>query len=580
MKPSGRAVSRPVGIAAALLLGMGIWGCGGNPSASEARASTPASAMDAVAEALYGRAPDGDSLDARIREIAHSQGLRGFPHLQHPNWTPEQKHLVALRAQLGELLFSDHALSGLKQTSCSTCHSGYFHFADGRRISSGLYCTQAADGSQAFCSPAPPVEDGNVVGPFRTAGSNDFRSAPTVINTGLFPSLMMNGRFFFEDPKFVDQHITDVNELDPSYGFQIQQPEGVLHTRSLGASQPFKPTPDKVEMAGDWPDVGQPFRKPALAHDLAVFQGLAQRISNSSAYHQLFEAAYPVGESVYPNYDVHIGPGDAVPFHAIADAIGYFEEIDLEMTNAPWDHFLTGEDDAISTQAKRGALIFFTRGHCSACHSGDLFDDFKNHNIGVVQIGTGEKDSDDADPKYRDIHTYDFGLEEITHNRADRFKFRTPPLRGVTLTPPYMHDGAYASLADAILEHTSPRKYYAEYDVSRIVEQDVASYGKKPLAPIFDPKNPVEVGPGTEYAAHLSHQDVADLIAFLRTLTDPRMLNTEIYAPKALPSGLPADVPGPARYPTFQSGPIDGAGHYGRHRRRRHHHHPHLHGLD
>lgn len=65
------------------------------------------------------------------------------------------------------------------------------------------------------------------------------------------------------------------------------------------------------------------------------------------------------------------------------------------------------------------------------------------------------------------------------------------------------------------------------------------------------------VGPGTEYYADLSDQDLADLIAFLRTLTDPRMEHTEGLAPQELPIGLPPDVPGPARYATFQHGLID-----------------------
>ena len=72
------------------------------------------------------------------------------------------------------------------------------------------------------------------------------------------------------------------------------------------------------------------------------------------------------------------------------------------------------------------------------------------------------------DPAYRGLHTWDFGLEEITGNRADRFKQRTPPLRGVALSSPYMHNGAYSSLEDAIQHHENPRHAYATYDISQI----------------------------------------------------------------------------------------------------------------
>ena len=51
---------------------------------------------------------------------------------------------------------------------------------------------------------------------------------------------------------------------------------------------------------------------------------------------------------------------------------------------------------------------------------------------------------------------------------ADRFKFRTPPLRGVAVTSPYMHAGQYTTLEDAILHHTDPKKAYKHYDLSQI----------------------------------------------------------------------------------------------------------------
>lgn len=504
--------------------------------------------------------PQSPTLDNAVRNAALSQGLHGFPRRTHPQWTAQQQALVTLRAQLGQFLYSDHFLSGLNETSCSTCHNANFHFADGRRISSGLYCNfpNHDDHSQIFCQPPPSPENGNVIGPFRTAGSNDLRNAPSTFNVGLFPSEMLNGRFFFNDPQFVDNHLTDINQLQADFGFFIQPPENTVYTRSLLGGQAMKPTPSPLEMSGDFPNIGQPFLTPALTQHEAVFQGLAEKVSNNANYHHLFEQAYPPNESVYPAYDAHIGPNDAIPFSAITDAIAYFQEVDLQMTSAPWDYFLTGKNNAISHRAKLGALTFFTRGKCAMCHSGDLFSDFRSYNIGVPQIGEGEDDRDDSDPAYQGLHTWDFGLEEITQNRADRFKLRTVPLRGVTLTPPYMHDGAFASLADAIRAHENPRQYYEAYDVTAIAEQDVADQdGKKPIGPVFDSRNPVVVGPGSEYYAHLSNQDVADLIAFLRTLTDPRMEHTAALAPQVLPSRLRPDVPGPARYATFQHGHID-----------------------
>ena len=145
-------------------------------------------------------------------------------------------------------------------------------------------------------------------------------------------------------------------------------------------------------------------------------------------------------------------------------------------TDAPWDHYLAGDRGAISDAAKRGALGFYDSRRCSSCHSGDVFSDFENYNIGVPQVGPGTAQQDPTDARYLGLKTWDFGLEEITFRRLDRFKFRTPPLRGVALTAPYMHNGAYATLEDAIRHHTDPRAAYENYDLSQI-ELEIGSPG-------------------------------------------------------------------------------------------------------
>ena len=488
-------------------------------------------------------------IDQQIRDLAHDNGMKGFPHLER-NITPEEQVMVNKRAELGRFLFYDRALSGVEHTSCGTCHNGHFTYADGQLIARGIYCNlnEPAE-DQTFCFDKPSPEDGDVVGHYRTAPLNN-RNTPSAINAGLMPALMVNGRFHFQDPAFVNDHVTDVNQLDPSYGFDVRPPENTLFVRSLLSGQAFKPVAWKNEMAGDWPFLGQPF-PPEAERDSAIDDGLAARISSYPEYRELFYDAYST--PIFPS-DPVVNPGDDIPWVAIADAIAQFQEVDLEMTNAPWDHFLTGDDDAISAAAKRGAKVFFTTGKCSSCHSGDQFNDFKNWNMGVPAIGPGTYFSDDSDPAYLGLFTWDFGLEEITGNRADRFKFRTTALRGVTLTAPYMHDGAALTLRDAIKQHINPARFYRHYDFSKIQEinPEVASYGLKPMGPIFDAKNPVAVGPGTPFEMDLCDRDIDDLIEFLKTLTDPRMLHAGDLAPEHVPSGIPTDVPGPAFFPSYQ----------------------------
>lgn len=484
----------------------------------------------------------GSSLEQAVRDAAFSQGLEGSPKLDQPDLTAAEQALVDKRSEIGRFVFHDQALGGPLDSSCATCHHPAFHGADGQNVARGVFCTKNGDGTVS-CDDTPlDGVGGNVVGPHRTAPLN-MRNSPTVINSPLFPKQMLDGRFHF-----VDDSSTDVNELDPSQGFQIQGPEGVVFTRSVLAAQAFKPVPSVIEMAADFPFEGQVL-PPAEIRTDAVRHGIATRLDGIEAYRDLFEAAYPPGQKVFPT-DPEIGEDDPITYFAIADAMATWEEQALVMTDSPWDAFLAGDDGAISESAKRGALVFFTRGECSSCHSGDLFTDFENYNLGVPQIGPGNG-ATDPDPAYQGYTNYDFGAEHTTGDRDDRFKFRTPPLRGVTLTSPYMHNGAYTDLADAIRHHEIPRASYANYDKSQLFGS-IADFPKAPIEPVFDASNPVVVGPETDIHIELSEQDIDDLVAFLRTLTDPEMLEFVDAAPAELPSGVPADVPGPREFPLFQ----------------------------
>lgn len=490
-----------------------------------------------------------ESVDALVRSLAAANGVQPNPRneqLARENFTPDELDVLDQRVELGRFLFYDHALSGVEQTSCATCHHAGFQYADGRNIARGVFCEMNEDFTQIFCDVAPePGVDGNVVGPARTSPLNN-RNTPSVFNSSLFPAQMWNGRFHF-----VDQSSTDVNELDPALGFQFPDPEGILYQRSLLTAQAHIPVTEAVEMTGDFPDFGMAFRSRDVLNPL-IRDEIAARISAIPAYRPLFEDAYGPGTELFAG-DPVVAPGDPIPYLAIGDAMAHFQEQLLTATNAPFDRYLAGDDSAISDAAKRGAVVFFDRGNCANCHSGSLFSDFANHNIGVPQVGPGTFQSDEDDPLFAGYGTWDFGLEEISGDRDDRFKFRTPPLRGVALTAPYMHNGAYATLEAAIRHHVNPRAAYATYDDSQI-EEDMQAFGVKPLAAVFDHgANPVVVGPGTANSIPwLSDAEIADLVAFLVSLTDPQMRAAEALAPAAVPSGLPVDVVGPRAFPVYE----------------------------
>jgi cytochrome c peroxidase len=103
--------------------------------------------------------------------------------------------------------------------------------------------------------------------------------------------------------------------------------------------------------------------------------------------------------------------------------------------DSPVDHYLKGETAAISLTVRRGFDIFRGKGNCSTCHLGPNFSDEQFHNTGVG---------------FQDGKLLDAGRFLITRKDADRGAFKTPILRGVARTGPYMHDGSFTTLAQVI----------------------------------------------------------------------------------------------------------------------------------
>ncbi len=104
---------------------------------------------------------------------------------------------------------------------------------------------------------------------------------------------------------------------------------------------------------------------------------------------------------------------------------------------SPYDHYMNGSPDALSAEARRGLEIFRGKGNCGTCHIGPNLTDELFHNTGV-----GWKDGEIADP----------GRFNVTGDEGDRGAFKTPTLREVAATAPYMHDGSLATLED-VIEH-------------------------------------------------------------------------------------------------------------------------------
>jgi len=160
-----------------------------------------------------------------------------------------------------------------------------------------------------------------------------------------------------------------------------------------------------------------------MAHTL---EGVAKKLMADSSYRAEFEKAF--------------GPGP-ITYEMVGKAIASFERTIIS-GNSPFDrYFYGGDKSALSESAKLGFEVFRDpkRGNCAVCHTVDekyaLFTDNKFHNLGV-----GVKDG----------QLTDLGRYEVTKNDADRGAFKTPSLRNIALTAPYMHDGSLKTLKEVV----------------------------------------------------------------------------------------------------------------------------------
>jgi len=136
--------------------------------------------------------------------------------------------------------------------------------------------------------------------------------------------------------------------------------------------------------------------------------------------------------------------GRAPDAEALAAALASYVRTIVSGT-APVDRYGFGELDALSALEREGQRIFHERGQCSACHGGPNFSDEQFHNTGVAwrQAGATDSSAPLAEPR-------DPGRFAITSTPADLGAFKTPTLREIARTAPYMHDGSLATLEDVV----------------------------------------------------------------------------------------------------------------------------------
>ncbi len=217
-----------------------------------------------------------------------------------------------------------------------------------------------------------------------------------------------------------------------------------------------------------------------------------QRLQSSERYPPLFQKAFGSEE---------------ITVDRMGQAIASFERT-LISANSKYDQYLLGKEN-LSEQEERGMHLFFTHpepsiglrgGNCGDCHvgvllAGEMFELNGFHNNGL-----------DTDQNLKP------GLMAVTQLPFDKGKFRAPSLRNIELTAPYMHDGRFATLEET-LEH-----YDEHIQLSETLDPLIREASNQPL---FS---------GDPIKLYLSEQEKADIIAFLKTLTDYEFVNNPAFS--------------------------------------------------
>ncbi|MFD2742582.1 MULTISPECIES: cytochrome-c peroxidase [Sphingobacterium] len=206
------------------------------------------------------------------------------------------------------------------------------------------------------------------------------------------------------------------------------------------------------------------------------FPEMVDRLAAIPEYVRLFERAF----HEVPTYT------------GVAKAIAQFQR-SIVSANSPYDRYRRGEDrTALGESALRGLAL--VRQKCGSCHAGELFTDNEFHNNGL--------DASFTNDAHEELY---YGRFRITRNPADMGAFKTPSLRNVMVSAPYMHDGRLAEIGDVFNHY--------RYGVQAGATTDRRLYQ-----------------PDGRIGIPISDEEVRDMMTFLHSLTDESFLHNASYS--------------------------------------------------
>ena len=372
---------------------------------------------------------------------------------------PPQEILV-----LGHELFRDRALSGNDNISCHDCHHPRIGTSDGVALSIG-------EGG-AFVNGTRQQLQGEIIP----------RHSPVLWNLGDPDQFEM----FWDARVRIDRRTKEL--ITPEEKLK-DHPEITKHLDSALAAQTIFPLLSREEMRGKigTNDLAN------IEDSLEVWDAIIKKLKTKNApgggsYVELFNAAFPNQE----HNAGHMGK-------AMAGFIGWR----FQVNNTPFDRYLAGDNSALSDEEKQGLNLFVGKARCAVCHHGHLLTNNMLMNVGV--------------PPLRHVDA------AVDRGYRNRYAYKTPGLRNVAKSAPYMHNGIFSSLEEVVehydnvlssLSAFSPSEStFAPYRQNIVREQDL-----KILQEIDD--NIIQ--PFLRNSLNLSTEEKGALVKFLKiSLTSP-----------------------------------------------------------
>lgn len=237
------------------------------------------------------------------------------------------------------------------------------------------------------------------------------------------PEKIALGKQLYFDPRLSrDQTISCASCHDPAKGWS----NGEQFATGVGGAKGGRNAPTVINAAyyttQFWDGRAKTLEEQALGpiqnpiEMNMTLEAVVERLNGIAGYKEQFQRVF----------------GTDVTADGIAKAIAAFERTVLS-GNAPYDKFKAGDPSALSPEAQRGMKLFFGKARCSACHSGPNFSDSAFHNIGL--------DSEDI------------GRKAISKLEGDHGAMKTPTLREIAKTAPYMHNGSLKTLEEVVAHY-------------------------------------------------------------------------------------------------------------------------------